>query len=221
MLLNPTRMEYLKITKDYAINPFDRAFTLLGTRHHQQLEAVGRKIEGIEVEKFLDGDETGTLDLLEPDELQAGHWVLTDMKSWGSYALAKFLGISDNNGDYERLHTTLQLNNYKIKVEPLGFPVSRLFIQCTVRDGNTKTAFINGIKDNMYMIPVEILPEDYVREYFLFKSFALLRALARHETPPLCDMSERWNGRRCRGYCEAMEFCPEGRAVNKLPPMEE
>ncbi len=216
-LLNPTRMEYLLITKDYAIAPKSRAFALLGSRHHYKLEMAGRKIEGIEVEKHLDGDsESGILDLLEPDELKDGYWVLTDYKTWGSFAVAKFLGISDANGDYERRQTTLQLNNYRLKVELLGFKVSRLLVQCTVRDGNTKTAHINKIEDTMPMIPIDILDDNYVREYFLTKSFALLSALDKKVVPELCPFEERWGSRRCHGYCDVAQFCFEGAKINKV-----
>ncbi len=67
-LLNPTRLEYLKIVHDYAIDPFERAFALLGTRHHRRLELVAKRIEGLYAEKKLglDKDISGVLDLLEP-----------------------------------------------------------------------------------------------------------------------------------------------------------
>ena len=81
-LLNPTRMEYLSITSDYSITPKSRAFSLLGSRHHYKLEQAGKQLDGIEVEKYLEGDHTGILDLLEPDELKAGFYVLTDYKTW-------------------------------------------------------------------------------------------------------------------------------------------
>jgi len=81
-LLNPTRMEFLKITKDYAITPQERAFALLGTQHHRRLEIIAKKIAELEAEKKLsDNINTGILDLLEPDN---GKWILTDYKTWGS-----------------------------------------------------------------------------------------------------------------------------------------
>jgi len=210
-------MEYLKIIKDYAIEPKSRVFALLGSRHHYKLEQAGKQLEGVEVEKFLDGDTTGILDLLEPDELKEGSYVLTDYKTWGSYSVALFLGIADKDGSYERRQTSLQLNNYRIKVEALGFPVSRLFIQCTVRDGNTKSAYINKIEDPMPMIPVERFEDVYVKDYFSAKSKALLTALERNEMPELCKFEERWNGRRCKGsLCEVHTFCPEGAMINKV-----
>ena len=215
-LLNPTRMEYLKITKDYSISPKSRVFSLLDSRHHYKLEQSGKQLDGVEVEKRLGGDHIEILDLLEPDELKNGSYVLTDYNTWGSFAVAKFMGISDKDGTYDRHQTALHLNNYRIKVEPLGFPISRMLIQCTVRDGNTKSAYFNNISDPMPMIKVERLEDDYVRKYFLAKDSALLSALEKRELPELCPYEERWNGRRCKGYCDVFNFCPEGAKINKV-----
>jgi len=66
-LLNGTRLSFLKLTKPYTVDPMERAFALLGTRHHQRLEAVARKLNVLSEEK-LKGEISGILDLLEPDE---------------------------------------------------------------------------------------------------------------------------------------------------------
>ena len=53
-LLNPVRMEYLKITKDYAIPPKSRAFAIYGTYQHRRLEIVNKKLvlQGVKTEVF-------------------------------------------------------------------------------------------------------------------------------------------------------------------------
>ncbi len=95
-LLNPTRQEYLKITKDYTIAPKSRAFALLGTRHHRRLEVVAKKIEGNESELKLNSPEvSGILDLLEPDQNQPG---------------------SFKTGDAEVTPTKIKLDKYVIMV---------------------------------------------------------------------------------------------------------
>lgn len=218
MLLNPTRLEYLQITHDYAIDPFDQAFALLGTRHHQRLEAVAKKIEGLESELVLKGEVSGILDLLEP--INGGDtYRMIDYKTFGSYAVAKHLGDKDG-GEYDRFKLALQMNNYRCMSQDLGFNIVELKVQITVRDGGTFSAKKNGVDKNLYLLPVEILPDEQVKEYFLTKSFALTQALKTGETE-LCNYEERWGGRRCTGYCSVFEFCPEGRMVNKLPPMKE
>lgn len=216
-LLNPTRLEYLQIVHDYAIDPFDQAFALLGTRHHQRLEAVAKKIEGLESELVLKGEVSGILDLLEP--INGGDtYRMIDYKTFGSFAAKKHMG-TDPKDEYDRFKLALQMNSYRIMAAEIGFNIVELKVQITVRDGGTFSAKHNGVDRNLYLLPVEILPDEQVKEYFLTKSFALTQAL-KSETTELCNYEERWGGRRCTGFCSVMEFCPEGRAVNKLPPME-
>lgn len=214
-LLNPTRQEFLKITKDYAINPFDMAFALLGTRHHSRLEIVAKKLKGVNAELYLEADTTGILDLLEPDPQIEDHFILFDYKTWGSFAVAKH--ISKTNGYYEKWQAELQLNNYRWMAEQLGFAISKMFIQVTVRDGGTFTARNNGIEEKMLVLPINRLEDNVVREYFLTKSFRLIQYVDNDIMPNLCDYEERWNGRRCKGsLCEVHMFCPEGAKVNKV-----
>jgi len=216
-LLNPTRQEYLKITKDYAIAPKSRAFALLGTRHHNRLEEVAKKIENVEAELQLKSLEiTGILDLLEPDPQQEGYFILFDYKTWGSYSLALHLGLKEN-GEYEKRQARLQLNNYRVLVADLDFKISQMKIQCTVRDGHTKSAYWNGIEDTIVVLSVDFLPDDEVKEYFGRKREALLTALDTDTMPGLCDYEERWKGRRCKGdLCPVHPYCPEGAQINKV-----
>lgn len=218
--LNPTRIEYLKLTKDYAIKPIERAFALLGTKVHRRLEIVAEKIDNVIAEhKVQDADTIGTLDLLEPDELYDGYWKLVDRKTWGSFKVAKIIGVK-KNGDSDIEEVKLQLNGYRIKVEPLGFPIKRLFVEVFIRDGGTFSARNNGIEDKVMLIPISIMPDDDVSKYFQTKSQALIKALEENKLPELCSNEESWNYRRCKGFCDAMEFCPEGRKINKLPPLD-
>jgi len=211
-LLNPTRLEYLQITKPFAVDPFDQAFSLLGTRHHQKLEAVANKLEGLVAEKKLDGEVSGIVDLIEP--INGGDtYRLIDYKTFGSFAVAKLLDLK-KNGEYDRLKLALQLNNYRLMAQGLGFNIIELKAQITVRDGNTFSARNNGIDKNIYLLPVEIMPDDEVQEYFYTKASALQTALKTNESE-LCDYEERWGGRRCKGFCSVFMYCEQGAKVNK------
>ncbi len=213
-LLNPTRMEFLQITKPFSVDPFDRAFALLGTRHHGRLEAVAKKIEGLESELKLKGEVSGILDLLEP--INGGdNYRLIDYKTFGSYAVAKLLDKKDG-GEYDRLKLALQLNNYRIMASELGFNITELKAQITVRDGGTFSAKNNDIDFNLVMLPVDILADDYVREYFLTKAYALKTALDNNSIGELCDYQERWGGKRCKNFCNVFMYCPEGAMINKV-----
>ncbi len=212
-LLNPTRLEYLQITKPFTVNPFDQAFALLGTRHHGRLEAVAKKIEGLEAEKALKGEVTGILDLLEPIN-GLDTYRLIDYKTFGSFAVAKLLDKKDG-GEYDRHKLALQLNNYRIMASALGFNIVEIKAQVTVRDGGTFSAKNNGIDRNLYLLPVDILADDDVQDYFSDKAYALQQALITN-TSELCQYEERWGGRRCKGYCSVFMYCPEGAQINKV-----
>lgn len=212
-LLNPTRMEYLKINNDYSLDPRSMAFALLGTRHHYRLEQVAKTIEGLQPEMRVEAENTGILDLLEPIN---GAYRLIDYKTWGSYQVAKHLR-QDNLHEYDRMQLALQLNDYRIMARKYGFNVTEIWVQVTVRDGGTFTARNNGVEDKMLFLPVEILEDSFVSDYFTAKHNALTIALAANKLPALCDYEERWAGRRCKiEFCNVAEFCPEGRKVNRI-----
>ena len=214
-LIKGTRQAYLEITESYAINPKDMAFTLLGTRHHQRLEVIAKKLKMI-AEKKLTGAVTGIIDLLEPDELNNGYFKLTDYKTWGSYAVAKALGLKGNkNGDPDMLETELQQNHYRLKLEALGFPISRMQIQATVRDGGTFSARNNGIEDKILVIPIKFMDNNYIQDYFDTKRQNLLQALEDNSLPSMCGWEERWGNRKCLGFCDVVRFCPEGAKMKK------
>lgn len=213
-LLNPTRQEYLSLTHDYSIDPFDQAFSLLGTRHHGRLESVAKKIEGLEAELKLKGEVSGILDLLEPIG-EGETYRLTDYKSYGSYAAAKHI-FKTKGSEADRLHLARQVNNYRLMAQDVGFPIAELFVQITVRDGNTFMARNNKVDKNIYLLPVERLPDEEIRTFFSQRKQVLLTALETNTMPELCDYDERWGGRRCKGYCQVAQWCPEGVKVNKV-----
>ena len=157
-LLKGVRQVYLEITQPYAIDPFDSAFMLLGTRHHQQLDSTAKLLEMLS-EQNIDTETTGILDLLEPDTLDTGNYILCDYKTSGSYAVAKALGRKNNQGEPDMLDWELQLNNYRMGVEKLGLTVSRMVIQCCVRDGGTRTARDNKVPEKFVRIPVKRLDD--------------------------------------------------------------
>ncbi len=212
--LNPTRIEYLQIKHDYAVDPFDQAFSLLGTRHHGTLEQVAKKIEGLESELNLKGEVSGIVDLIEP--INSGdNYRLIDYKTFGSYSVAKHLGIKEH-GENDIYKLALQMNNYRLMVQDLGFNITELKVQITVRDGNTRSARDNGINKNLYLLPVEILPDSDVKEYFLTKACKLCQAVDKNELPEYCGYEDSWGNKRCKGYCSVFMYCPEGSQINKV-----
>ena len=208
-LIDGTRLAYLKIVKDYTIDPDDYTFTLLGSRVHERLDVVAKALELISEEK-LKGEVTGVIDLLVPAN---GGFELWDYKTSGSYKIANALGLTS-----EPVHIKdweLQINCYRLLLQDVGFDINRQVIQAIARDGGTWISKKYGITRKINLIEIQFLDDDYVRRYFEAKKEALLSALEDGALPPMCDYDERWANRRCTGYCPVAEYCPEGRAMKK------
>lgn len=212
-LIDGTMMVFLKLTKDYAIDPRDNAFAMLGTRHHRQMEDVAKEL-GIPAEIKLTGEISGICDLLEAEH---GEVILSDLKTWGAFRVQKALGmVKVGKGQWEcrpetadLLDVELQLNQYRVMVESqLGIHVDRMQVQITVRDGGLIAANSYGITENMYLLPVRMYPDDEVKMYFDTKAQALAQALEQGSWDKLCSSHESWNGKRCTGYCEVRAWCP-------------
>lgn len=237
-LLNGTMLEFLKITKDYVVDPQDKAFALLGTRHHKKLEEVAKEL-GLPAEVGLTDEERDIFDLLEPS---GDGWVLTDYKTWGSFRVAKALGIvevgkvPDPSGATYKVsgkwgkagepkmvarfeqhpeladlwEAELQLNSYRLKLEEKGLGVTKMQLQITVRDGSLVVALSRGVERNIYLVEVRRLDDGEVKKYFHDREGWLSTALVLGRWDIPCDTRECWDGARCKGYCEVAEFCPKG-----------
>lgn len=127
--------------------------------------------------------------------------------------------MDNNTINADRLKLCPKCNSLMHKVQV--FPISRLLVQVTIRDGGTYIAKKNEVPEKMLMIPIERLDDDFVVSYFSDKNKALMDALKNKELPPICDYEGRWANRRCKGFCDVVSFCPEGRAMNKMPKIGE
>ena len=87
-LLVGTCESYLKRTRDYYIDPQERAFSLAGTMHHAKLEQ--HTDENLLLEQKLEEfDITGIADLYDKKNK-----ILLDYKNTGSYKCAQLLGMT-------------------------------------------------------------------------------------------------------------------------------
>lgn len=87
-LIDGTMLTFLKVTKSYYVDPDSRAFMLAGTRHHKSLEEAAKEL-GLAAEIPLSVDR----DIFDLIEFEGKQMVMTDYKLWGSYRVAKALGI--------------------------------------------------------------------------------------------------------------------------------
>ncbi len=223
-LLNGTMMEFLKITRDYASDPQHRAFMLHGTNSHGYLEAYAKEL-GLPSEIAMSPDGHDVFDLIERD-VEKDNWTLTDYKTWGSYKVAKSLGIvkigkgkdatfTVDQSKIDLKESELQLNHYRIMLEKIGIAVGDMQLQLMVRDGGISVAMSRGIDFNIKLIPISKLDDNLVLAYFNAKRQNLLHALKEYANnanyfPEPCNSEESWENRRCQGYCDVAEFCPKG-----------
>ena len=247
-LLNGTMMEFLKITKPYTVDPDSRAFMLQGTKHHESLEAVAHEL-GLPAEVALNIDR----DIFDLIEYEQDKMVITDYKLWGSFKVAKALGLTEagkkpdpsgavykTNSKYgsagspkmvtiwepvpdnvDNWETELQLNRYRVMLGDLGIKIHRLQLQVTVRDGGIAVASSRGVTRNVYRIPIRILPDEDVRNYFQLKADSLAFALKENYWGLPCSDRESWDGKLCSSYCDVAGYCPKGILIQRLDNKEE
>ena len=108
----------------------------------------------------------------------------------------------------------LQLNKYRLDIEHIGFPVSRMYIQATIRDGGTFIAENRGLPETIYLIPVRRIADAEVSDYFRIKANALVHAMTTGELPPPCSKEECWDSVRCARFCEVWQHCDVGSAIH-------
>jgi hypothetical protein len=226
-LLRGTRESFLRMIRDYAEDPDEGAFRVVGASAHTMLANHAGALEQAEL-AFPDEDVSGTLDMLEEDG------TLWDYKTWGSFAVARALGIKkEGRGKDARFwrdpdsadlkDEVLQLNRYRMYAERMGLEVKDLRCFAIVRDGGLFIAKDRGVDQKTYAIVVPRAEDRAVEEYFQDKKMALRAALIQVEghkeagatqeeaikaaMPPLCSPAENWEGRKCKGYCPVAEHC--------------
>ena len=225
MLLNGTRETYLKITNGYAVNPLDRMFMVHGTRGHANLEAFTPEGTLSEIRLFGD-DSSGQFDFYD-------NRILYDNKFYGSYAVAKTIGIEKakvpdglykngkpkfksvfTEGRKDRFNLAVQLNDYRVKLEAAGYPVDKMMCEIIVRDGNTYIAKSRGVMLPAYLIEVNKISDRWINRYMAKKNADLQFALSTGIIPAPCKPKERWAGdtgsRKCQSYCEVADICSVG-----------
>lgn len=239
-LIGGTREAWLKITRDYFINPEDRVFALLGTQVHSVLEQFG-KGDNYTEERLRDEICSGAFDFYD-GETQT----LYDFKTWGSYKVAQALGIrsidapvfDENNNPVlfktgarkgqQKTHkeyiygdavtktiglfeTAIQMSNYRDKlmqILPEGYRVKNMAVQVISRDSGLMINAMRGLTEKAPLIPVNGISKHWIDKYLSAKKALLIEALDR-EYSPLCRKRERWDGRKCNGFCDVKDHCQQ------------
>jgi len=238
---NGPRLIMLKATKDYAIKPHSRTWAILGTSVHGKLSMHKYTQDVLAEETLSEGEKKGIPDVLEEDEFDEGYHILTDYKAFGSFKVAKILGIvkktvtvlDEKTGEPYRFKSgakkgqvktrqeidyrpdladvrgeRLQLNRYRIFFARNGFDkVNKLRLQILVRDGNTAIAFSRGIMKPLYMVPIQLMDDKEVLDYYRNLEREVSEAIASGYARK-CNSWETWEGKRCsEAWCECYDDC--------------
>lgn len=232
--LNGSRLEYLKITREYAEAPCSRAFALLGTFHHLRFQKMDLPDTLSEV--WLE-DEIGSGMF---DYYDAQERTIYDFKTCGAWKICKVLGKRKVEepipGEYfksgprkgeqktkkvwemcppDTFDWAMQGSRYSWMLIDIGFPVDKYIVQATVRDFTRQTSRQYGLERQIYLIEIPILRRDQVVEFYALKSLRLKEALESGVMPEPCSPTERWDDRRCIGYCPVVKFCDYGMEVKQ------
>ncbi len=225
--LNGTRENYLKSIHTIDIDPDQETFKVIGSRAHAKLENNDTMSE-VTLRYTLPGggEIVGTFDKFEKSTK-----TLEDFKTWGSYKVCKFTGLTAEkekitNGTYKNGNTKfktitsfhfgasdtfneeMQLNMYRIMLKSShNLDTEHLKIEVFVRDGNTYIAKNRGITKNKFYLNVKFVEDDKVISYYDKKETKYRHALKTNEMPPMCSEYENWGGRKCTGFCLVSGHC--------------
>jgi len=237
-LIAGTRETFLKKTTDYAVDPASILYALHGQAVHSINE---RHTQGeiLSEERLKDDSTSGQFDLFGKI-LDADDGVLGDLKITSSFKLMKALGIYKAKVDTGEVYKTgakkglpkfrselrfdgvrylldwaIQLNAYRMLLERAGFKISRMYIQALCRDSGLRIAAERGITKPVYIIPINKISDRWLTRYFQHKAKILRDAINSNTLPQVCSVRERWNDRKCLGYCAARENCPHAQSLVK------
>lgn len=234
-LLSGTCESYLKRVEHYYINPQDRAFALMGTIHHLNLENNDLPKDKYLQEEKLEGfNITGILDFYDVESE-----TLIDYKNTGSFKASRVLGLKHRlvpdplgtkykrSGNWGKAGTTKkvkefysdeafkdfgdwssQVNMYRYLLEEKGYKVKFMKLQMNVRDAGTYSAKDRGVFNNIYYVDIPFIDNDILIPYYIDKRDRLLQHLSTNTIPEKCSEQETWQGIKCRSYCEVRHLCP-------------
>jgi hypothetical protein len=233
-LLSGTCEAFLKRTQQYFINPQERAYALMGTIHHNNLENQDLGSQHLVEEKLEGLDITGILDYYDKE-----NEMLIDYKNTGSFKAMKVLGMTSTQvpdptgarykrsgkwgraGEIKKVKQwyrdesiadfgdwLYQVNMYRYLLEQKGYRVKVMKLQMNIRDASTAMSRDRGIDRNIYFVDIPYVDDEEIVEYFTKKRDLLVSALENLRVPEMCSEAETWEGKKCESYCEVRHLCP-------------
>jgi len=200
-ILSGTREQFLKITRPYFINPFQKVAAIIGTNTHN---VMYRLTESEYAEETLYNQLVhGTYDVYDPDTK-----TLYDYKTWGAWKIAKALSGNDDEKAEALFEVVLQMNQYRIllKQKYPQLEINSMAVQVISREVGLRQTKERGIVDAAPVILIPEINSSLVTRYQEIKSDCLNQAFVYDWAPP-CRARETWNGKKCEKYCEVRDIC--------------
>ena len=237
-LLCGTRETYLKKTTDYAVDPIQQLYAIHGSAVHTINEGF---TDGnmLSEERLADDITSGKFDLYG-QIISLNDKTLGDLKVTSSFKLMRALGFYKvdvptgevyksglkkgrpkikkewrTDGVRHILDWAIQLNYYRILLEQRGFEVKEMKIQAFCRDFSLRIAAERNITSPLYIININKISDHWIKLYMETKAKRLKKALVSKTLPPVCSVKERWNDRKCLGYCAVAEQCTHAEALKQ------
>lgn len=236
-LLSGTREEYLKIKKNYAIDPQSSIFAIFGTGCHAFLEGYLENDKMIAEKRLKDptGSYSGQFDCYD-----GKRQILYDVKTYGSFKTAHLMGLVKHRdpimgadgkqkkyrngkkmfktyftvGRRSNFDVAVQLNAYRLMVEHAGYPVKDMQVEVFTRDAGTFAAKDRGVTTNMQLVRINFISDRWIQRFMLTKAKRLKEAIEKDIMPPPCSYRECWGGRKCVDFCAVWKFCDKGRKAH-------
>lgn len=234
---NGARMIYLKAIHEYAIAPYAMTWAVLGTAVHGLLAKHGITNNTLEEQFLQAADIEGTADLLEIDEMFPESYVLTDYKTFGSYKVAKCLGLEahneaiiDNRGNPVLLKSGK--NKGKPKTKKVFTPTGKPDLANEMLQLNQYRILFELAGFPISRMQLQVIVRDgglYIaKSRGVFENLYIIPILRMKDSDvvcfyanlqkqvdeafkigwaPRCSGTESWDGRRCDGYCEIRKYC--------------
>jgi hypothetical protein len=169
------------------------------------------------------------------DFYDAPNKILYDFKTAGSWKICKVLGKRKVEvpieGEYfksgprkgeqktrkvwemcppDYFEWAMQGSRYSWMLRDAGFEVDKYIVQATVRDFTAMTGRMYGLTRQIYLVDIPLFDRSTVVEFYRMKGDQLKFALENNLLPEPCSPTERWDDRRCIGYCPVVQYCDYG-----------
>lgn len=193
-----------------------RAFSLFGQAVHVILQRAARPELDIAEKRFFAPFEVkgeiytvgGQIDLLSN--------VRTPQASLSDWKTTKLYPFTKKGGGGQKPEWIAQLNMQLELLRTNDLDATSLWIVGLLRDWGPRNA--SEVPREVASVSIPIWPRKKTQEYIVERIRDHLNA---RKVLPECSREERWQGRRCEGYCNVSSWCVQYQQIRQQYQIEE